>query len=542
MVPVSRRSVLLCGASAIALGGCRIQGGEAAGPAFAGAIDVHTHIFNASDVPVAGFVRRVALGDWEEQRFPETGVESAGPALAALLVRLLSAHAPTADEELTWMAQESAPEVNADGRFRELLADALEETLEPSGEPGFESELPGKERLRAQVMSEAGVAAEATPGDMYELADGLLASDGLIGRHVRWAKLLLSSRQAIVKELDRLYGGDSGTRLFTPALVDMALWLDGEPRSPIASQIRVTEALQRRTDFAMHAFAPFDPWREARDSEAGKQDYDTWRAEGGRDPARLSALGLVQWAVEEMGFVGVKLYPPMGFRPAGNAQTRQTYPARAIEEFPTDFPQRIDAALGRLYDWCDRARVPVLAHAANSQDAAEGYGERAAPANWMPVIRDYPALRICLAHFGRSLTGDLEDSWDAATGALMQRDGSRVFADLSYHSAALTGDLGPQATALARFFERYDPEVRHLVFGSDWSMLGRERGHGQYVNRVESLLLQAGLDDEQLDRFFRRNAIDYLGLVEGEPSFERLERYYAKAGLDFERIRKITGS
>jgi hypothetical protein len=62
------------------------------------------------------------------------------------------------------------------------------------------------------------------------------------------------------------------------------------------------------------------------------------------------------------------------------------------------------------------------------------------------------------------------------------------------------------------------------------------------VNRVESLLLQAGLDDEQLDRFFRRNAIDYLGLAEGEPSFERLERYYAKAGLDFERIRKITGS
>jgi hypothetical protein len=67
-----------------------------------------------------------------------------------------------------------------------------------------------------------------------------------------------------------------------------------------------------------------------------------------------SALDLVTWAVEEMGFVGVKLYPPTGFLPAGNAEVAQSYPARA-EAIP-DLPRRLDAALDKLSGWAAERR------------------------------------------------------------------------------------------------------------------------------------------------------------------------------------------
>jgi hypothetical protein len=65
-------------------------------------IDVHCHLFNASDVSVEGFVRYVVLGEHREEVFPELKVDRAGgvvDALVVLLVLILSASTITAKQE-----------------------------------------------------------------------------------------------------------------------------------------------------------------------------------------------------------------------------------------------------------------------------------------------------------------------------------------------------------------------------------------------------------------------------------------------------------
>lgn len=539
---IARRVFLLGSGSLIGLG-CTPQFFENGSPLVrAESIDVHCHIFNASDVPVRGFVQHVVLNDEEEQRRPlpdPIGNQAILPAFAALIIALLSSGAITADDEfarLSIAAADAAPPLPATSFDRTLaneLADILDTPGEAAGEIGS-----SRQQLRALILSDAGLPPEAEPPDAQEISEALLLSDSMTGRYFRWARLMLSSRTEILDELERLYAGPSGTVLFTPALVDFSLWLDGEPRSSLVSQIVLMDALQRRSTVPIHAFVPFDPWRMARDSATGKPNYPEWQATGGTDPAELSALGLIQWAVEDMGFVGVKLYPPMGFRPSGNAQTDQTYPRRAIEEFPGDFPTRIDSALDALYRWCAQSSVPIMAHASDSQGAAAGYAGRANPAHWAPVLTAHPKLRLNLAHFGDSLTADRDDdTWDDAFGALVVAGHTGAYADLGYYAEVLPRvggtDLSAQGIALRRFFDRYDPSARRLLFGTDWSMIGREPGHEQFPNRVAALLEAAGLDAAAKRRVFRQNALDFLGLRNGAPGHERLRRYYDRTDRDF---------
>ena len=61
------------------------------------------------------------------------------------------------------------------------------------------------------------------------------------------------------------------------------------------------------------------------------------------------------------GFLGVKLYSPMGFKPMGNAAQDVTFPAYASQSEP-GFGAALDKALDALYAWCEANEVPILAH------------------------------------------------------------------------------------------------------------------------------------------------------------------------------------
>lgn len=89
------------------------------------------------------------------------------------------------------------------------------------------------------------------------------------------------------------------------------------------------------TGIHMHSFVGFDPRRQV------------------QEPG--TPLALVKRAILEHGFVGVKLYPPMGFQASDNKGP-------------------IETALRRLYDWCKDADVPIMAHAENSIGAGCGDG------------------------------------------------------------------------------------------------------------------------------------------------------------------------
>ena len=196
---------------------------------------------------------------------------------------------------------------------------------------------------------------------------------------------------------------------------------------------------RRRTKGAMvHSFVAFDPWRQIVDEELGTHP---------------SAFDLVEHAIMEAGFVGVKLYPPMGFRPAGNAGSHLTYPKRTKEI--ADFPRKLDAALEKLFAWCESNGVPVMAHATNSNGANILYRQRADPGNWIPVLRRHPQLRLNLAHFGgfdEALGGGAPGStWEWAIGGMERKFSSPLFSDLSYLSEALDTETTPDIRPRLRF-------------------------------------------------------------------------------------------
>ena len=361
--------------------------------------------------------------------------------------------------------------------------------------------------------------------DRYEaMARSLLSGRGTVSRHVQWAQWLTRPRREIVERAVSLYGEGHGIILFTPALIDFSQWLEDEPRSRIEDQIRVMERIQRLPlGTAVHCFAPYDPWRQIRDEDDGR---------------RPSAFDLVTWAVQEMGFVGVKLYPPMGFLPAGNAEVRQSYPARA--EAVPDFPRRLDAALDKLYAWAAEEGVAVMAHASNSNGAADEYSERANPKGWGPVLERYPSLRLNLAHFGgfegRISDASLEDTWEAAVGRLITEDRG-VYADVSYFSEVLREPAdGPERRQLAKlmrqFLRAYDPDLMHLMYGSDWIMVGLEEEHEAYLDRVSQFFRQVTDDDNQMRRVLAGNAARFLGLGPDDATRRRLDAYYEKHQLD----------
>ncbi|MDW9463584.1 amidohydrolase family protein [Sinorhizobium meliloti] len=487
----------------------------------AAGIDAHCHIFNASDLPVQSFLQRVIFEDYEDASVPEASA-AVPPQLAGLLATLISflkLGVISADTELAQLtANEESLLSQYDPfspRVQQELEDVLEQVLgarEMVAGTGLRLTPDARTAYRTAIDREIRLGSSgATEALAGSRGARLLAGRGFIGRHLRWAAWLRSPRMRLAEEMHRLYGGSGRIGLFTPALIDYARWLDEEPRSDIASQIEVMEAVQkiaiRRKGFMIHCLAPYDPWRQVTDLLDGIQP---------------TALDIVKQAVEQRGFVGVKLYPPMGFLPTGNKGRTLSYPVRADDI--DDFQTKIDSALDDLYQWAEREGVAILAHAANSMGAGEKFSERAKPEGWRSVLRRFPNLRLNLAHFGEFHDKEWEDSF----GKLFA-EFPNIYADISYLNGGLStqiADIRAIAAKLKLFLARFDQGVDRIVYGSDWIMLGREPDHERYLDALRTLLIQAGVNDAQWRKVTSENAIRLYGLNSGQMARSRLQDWY----------------
>ena len=120
-------------------------------------VDAHCHLFNASDLPVRGFVQRVVLGDPEDQVVlgPDTRSSRAAlPYLAALLVELLSGPTPTAEAELAAIDDFSGRTLRTGppGPRREADVERLRRALESVLEPVRGAAGPHSRRRRATAV------------------------------------------------------------------------------------------------------------------------------------------------------------------------------------------------------------------------------------------------------------------------------------------------------------------------------------------------------------------------------------------------------
>lgn len=208
------------------------------------------------------------------------------------------------------------------------------------------------------------------------------------------------------------------------------------------------------------------------------------------DP-RSRAVDDVKTAIEEEGFIGVKLYPPLGFKPWDNADGT------------------VNDHLDDLYRYCSTGTdrpIPITAHCSwsdgiTSNRAVAGvhhirdyYRNLADPVHWEPVLARHKTLKLNLAHFGGA--GEWEEMavagspvrpdrrW-AETIVRLMRDYEHVYTDLSFH--------GILAARNQKAYRRVLREMIHgvedrILLGSDWYMSALQCNLADYWSNFETLL------------------------------------------------------
>jgi hypothetical protein len=457
-------------------------------------IDAHAHFFNASDVTVKGFIEGPVA-------------YSVGGALGELVKRLgpiadaLGEIAPTAKSEYDALKskQASFSALAPDDRKSRLLAERESERRNVSvefnklaqssrGKPFREAyaalgdqsaALSASERRpRIQKIDDGSLfnamqAAEANADatQLRELAatdrspykEGILAFVGymLSSRHHN-----LSTYQAAFTEGENTIG----VRRTLGALVDFDRWLDCAPRSAHEDQLKLHAELSRQSDYYMLPMISYNPWTDI--------------AEGGR------GIELVEEAVRHYGAVGVKIYPPNGFRPWGNTGTHF---AKAPDG------AQIDRVLEKFWLTCQALQVPVLAHAGPSMGKDAAHSRLSGPDGWNALLearfwKTAEGPRVSLGHFGgESGDSDVND-WTARFASLMDRPrGGQIYADLGYWER-LQCEIVDQAEcegAKARLAAVLNQDIgggervgNRVMYGSDWLMLSKEKNWPSYAQQL----------------------------------------------------------
>jgi predicted TIM-barrel fold metal-dependent hydrolase len=335
-----------------------------------------------------------------------------------------------------------------------------------------------------------------------------------------WLNLLKQSRFEIACELVNTY---PTVNLFTPAILDYDHWLpDNEKaRTTIAEQIILYEKIVRLFGGKIHPLVAFNPLKEVHYKE---------------DIPEYQSLKWVKEAVEERGFIGVKLYPPTGFYPINNA-------GRILPTDPFyEYRVKIDEALENLYEWCIAEDVSIMTHCAEDNGLQGGYGDRANPDYWEEVLQQYPELRLNLAHFGRDeevIMANGGGGWAWKIAELMDNY-PNVYADTGYHEVVLPGPLSSRilrimdraeyVDGLDKLFNDFTKVWERLMYGSDMHVLIVQNFHKIYLIRFKNIF-----DDnwpDLKDDFLGQNALRFFGLDDpGTKNRQRLLEFYEKHNM-----------
>jgi uncharacterized protein len=247
---------------------------------------------------------------------------------------------------------------------------------------------------------------------------------------------------------------------------------------------------------------------------------DMWDAEGRPRPDRLDALFEDQGVDHALLFceyspktTGMQLFEdllpivehnPRRFRPVANVNPHVHFPiadevnrqldlgAAALKLHPVHGGFRCDdAMLYPAYHVLAERRVPLIVHCGTSTFPGS-MNELADPQHLLPVIRDFPALDVVLAHGGRG--------WWYDAAAFMALTYDTVWIELS----------GLPPKRLPEYYHRYDLVrlARRWIFGTDWPGVP---GTAQNARAVAGL----GLPDDVVDLVLGANAMRvYSGLTE----------------------------
>lgn len=535
-------------------------------------IDMHCHVFNGHDLPIKGFINKTFLREIYEKKSFFKLADKKIQKFVNIANEWMLTNAYSAEQEtifLTNLRNGTANLPTADEirkRDLKLLIKLFSDLRNNGGKHGLGLAASRKMKIamfpgRFTHENRKGYKIDAVkPPEMARRVLETGKKENELTKFFKWALLLTRYRFQIIQELSGFH--KKQVQLLTPAMIDFDLWLNkkagDDAKSSIPKQVEVYTQISRHYipgdetfGTPVHGFVGFDPLREAFYRKGGEARK---RAVFHNDDKKLSPIDHVKTAILEHGCVGVKLYPPMGFRPLNNAELkRQDFPEHVRKTYSDSkklngLNKEIDNALDVLYSWCEENNVPILAHARDSNGSGKGYSKRADPNNWDEVTEKYDRLKICLGHMGGfkeifdAKNPSYEDTWEWHFAKLVEKAGnSPVYGDISFMLAPYKSSKNRRyiKSQYVHIFKNFPQFKKRLIFGSDWIMLARVfgvpngSGNATYLNDVRKFMSEAGLDSE-LDNIFSQNAIAFLGLDDGRENANRtrLLKFYDKHKLD----------
>ncbi|NBC27801.1 MAG: amidohydrolase family protein [Bacteroidetes bacterium] len=222
------------------------------------------------------------------------------------------------------------------------------------------------------------------------------------------------------------------------------------------------------------------------------------------NPKRPDHFDLMKDAIETKGFVGVKLYPSLGYK--------------------------VDSdEMMVVYDYCEQNDLPITMHCNHSGFyVEEAFIDYCNPEHWEPILAQYPSLKICFAHFdGHQSFSDPngldEGTWGRKILELMQHPAySGVYADVSYHTDMM-GDPELEQHYLQKINELLNMPVvqNRILFGTDSWLLR--------LNMSDELFwsyFREKLSGERFRQIASTNPKMFLGIDPPKKNIERYIRYH----------------
>lgn len=501
-------------------------------------IDVHCHVFNSSDLQVEGFINKVLTH--EGSLSPELARY-----LAAMLQSVSDGFAPAAASEARLIAKFlednkswfSAPEIDRMKLFEVPLRDGDRATDQEilrvlNSNPSVRQPLLDVLRhdlLRMRAAPSVALREEGAFIDqrLIPLLESPLKLESLqelqrspsFANAQEFLKPMLRLRYSNCYALMKAFSCSPGeVDLYVASLVDFNHWIGpAETRaSPLRAQLDAMEQIMRLMGGKVHCFAPFNPWAHIADA---------------------SLFPALKNAVENRGFIGFKIYPPMGFSPWGNqALPEKDRPPSWRNQSPR-FAAMIDEAMMSLFDWCSANAVPIMAHGNPSNGLDTQSEVMGSPQRWQFAYaemekRSIKPPRISFGHFGGDDPSSSRDQWSTGFLELFSKQPD-AYGDLSYWEHILEPVGSPDRTkvvaALRTMISGTAEAKNRLMYGTDWNMLAMEARWQEYFNEFGQVVNDAGAASSY-ENLIGNNAAHFLGLrPDNNPNTRsRLLKFYSK--------------
>lgn len=474
-------------------------------------IDLHAHVFNAHDLPLAGLLN--ALG-------APLGVNVAlAKVINAATVDDLDGPMPNVVSPLTLTSEgmgeeflKNAQSRSGDPDLSSLFAvlrpeerDQLFEFVGESSDPELEklNALKGVE-LEVEVLTRAMAKIGFPPEEHGEKKSDELSLKANLPGYLSFLGVMMNGNVRIARQLESTEY--PAVDLFIHHMMDMEKAYAAKPVVPFSQQVTRMAKLDRRFGGKFLHFTAYDPFR-------------------GEDALPSVIRGL------KAGAVGVKFYPPSGYSAVNNqlppkpSRFKPGSRKRWFSRYENLDAAQLDSLNEKLFAYCETHSIPIFTHCTPSGfEADDGYGGMANPKYWAVVLKKHKKLRLCFGHAGGhsywfpAATPNVVEKAEADFGEQVVNlclEYPHVYCEVAYLDQILS-EAGKTAfkAKLASVIDKPSKDGtwkfgNKLMYGSDWHMIHKEPRHKEYPQAFNGLFTDAPLKRWQR-AFFARNALDYL--------------------------------